>query len=230
MDEFMPPIIRDSRWFMFPFFWFAYRGKLIKEAMEFKSRVATMTPQDYAHFYESIDTISRNRETDLNAQCLRTILNKIPDGPVTILDAGCGNGFLLRAIGARYPKADLHGLDIKTPSKRIPGVFTRGSVDAIPFPDKAFDMVICTHTLEHILHLERVVKELKRVGRNILIVVVPKQRPFYYTIDEHVQFFFYREQLTAAIGLQNHECTSLGGDWFYRGRLCCSNSIEQCIQ
>ena len=40
MDELIPPIIRDSRWFMFPIYWFAYRGKLVKEAMEFKSRIA----------------------------------------------------------------------------------------------------------------------------------------------------------------------------------------------
>jgi hypothetical protein len=28
MDELVPPIVRDSKWFMFPFFWFGYRGNL----------------------------------------------------------------------------------------------------------------------------------------------------------------------------------------------------------
>jgi ubiquinone/menaquinone biosynthesis C-methylase UbiE len=219
IDELIPPIVRDSRWFMFPFYWFAYRGKLVKEAMEFKSRVATMTPEEYVHFYESIDTISRNRESDLNARCLEAILGALPGGKDRILDAGCGNGFLLRAIGERNPKAVLYGLDLKAPRKPIPGEFARGSVDAIPFSDKAFDVVICTHTLEHCLHLERAVQELMRVGRSELIVVVPKQRPYYYTVDEHVQFFFYREQLTTAVGLPRHQCTALGGDWFYRGQL-----------
>jgi len=92
IDELIPPIIRDSRWFMFPFYWFAYRGKLVKEAMEFKSRIAAMTPEEYVHFYESIDTISRNRESDLNARCLEAILGALPGGQVSILDAGCGNG------------------------------------------------------------------------------------------------------------------------------------------
>lgn len=219
IDELIPPIIRDSRWFMFPFYWIAYRGKLVKEAMEFKSRIATMTPEEYVHFYESIDTISRNRESDLNARCLEAILGALPGGQVSILDAGCGNGLLLRAIGERYPKAVLYGLDLKAPRTPIPGEFTRGSVDAIPFPDKAFDVVICTHTLEHCLHLERAVQELARVGRSELIIVVPKQRPYYYTVDEHVQFFFYREQLTTAVGLSRHECRALGGDWYYRGQL-----------
>jgi ubiquinone/menaquinone biosynthesis C-methylase UbiE len=219
IDECIPPIIRDSKWFMFPFFWFAYRGKLVKQAMQFKSRVVTMTLGQYADFYETIDSISRTRETDLNAQCLEAILSAVPGGPVKILDAGCGQGFLLRAIGARYPKADLYGLDLKTPAEPIPGSFFRGSVDAMPFRGKAFDIVICTHTLEHCMHLERVVQELKRVSGCQLIVVVPKQRPFYYTVDEHLQFFFYRELLTTAIGIPNPECRNLGGDWFYRGRL-----------
>ena len=50
IDEFIPPIIHDSKWFMLPFYWFAYRGKLVKEAMEFKSRIASMTPEEYVPF------------------------------------------------------------------------------------------------------------------------------------------------------------------------------------
>ena len=126
IDELIPPIIRDARWFMFPFYWFAYRGKLVREAMEFKSRIATMTPEEYVHFYECIDTISRNRESDLNNRCLKAILDALPGGQVRILDAGCGNGFLLRAIGERNPKAVLYGLDLKAPREPIPGEFTRG--------------------------------------------------------------------------------------------------------
>ena len=217
MDELVPPIIRDSKWFMVPFFWLGYRGKLVKEAMAFKSRVATMTLGEYARFYQSIDSISRNRETDLNARCLDAILNALPKGPVNILDAGCGNGFLLRAIRERHSLAQLYGLDVSRSRRPIPGAFVCGSVDAVPFRDNAFDVVICTHTLEHCLHLEKAARELKRVSRSELIVVVPKQRPYYYTVDEHIQFFFYREQLTTALGLPRHECIALGGDWFYRG-------------
>jgi ubiquinone/menaquinone biosynthesis C-methylase UbiE len=149
---------------------------------------------------------------------LIAVLGTLPSGQVSILDAGCGNGFPLGAIGERHPKAVLYGLDLKVPAKPKPGEFARGSVDAIPI-SKAFDVVICTHALQHCLHLERTVQELTRIGRSELIIVVPKQRPYYYTVDEHVQFFFYREQLTAVMGLPRHECAALGGDWFYRGQL-----------
>jgi ubiquinone/menaquinone biosynthesis C-methylase UbiE len=195
------------------------QGKFVREVVDFKSRVAAMTPGEYAHFYQSIESISRDRETDLNNQCLEAILGTLPEGPVKILDVGCGNGFLLRAISKRHSVARLYGLDLKCSTQPVPGTFICGSVDAVPFRDKAFDVVICTHTLEHCLYLERTVRELKRVSRGEIIVVVPKQRPYYYTVDEHVQFFFYREQLTTAIGLAHYECIGLGGDWFYRGRL-----------
>jgi ubiquinone/menaquinone biosynthesis C-methylase UbiE len=189
-DELIPPIIRDSWWFMLPFYWLAYRGKLVRKAMEFKSRLAEMTPKEYVQFYESIDTISRNRQSDLNSRCVEAILGALSGGHLKILDAGCGNGFLLRAINARCPKAQLYGLDLTTPRRGIPGKFTRGSLTSMPFSDNAFDVVICTHTLEHCLRLERAVQELIRVARSELIVVVPKQRPYYYTVDDMCNFSF----------------------------------------
>ena len=39
MDELIPPFIRDSKVFMYPFYLFAYRGKNIKEVMQFKTKV-----------------------------------------------------------------------------------------------------------------------------------------------------------------------------------------------
>ena len=50
MDELVPPIVRDSKWFMFPFFWFGYRGKFVREVMEFKSRVTAMTQENMPIF------------------------------------------------------------------------------------------------------------------------------------------------------------------------------------
>lgn len=76
MDEWIPPVVRDSRWFMYPFFWIAYRGRNIREVMQFKSRVYSFTPEDYDRFYNDLDTISRNRVTDLNKPSLEFILEK----------------------------------------------------------------------------------------------------------------------------------------------------------
>ena len=51
-----------------------------------------------------------------------------------------------------------------------------GDVRQLPFPDKSFDIVTCTHTIEHIINLKQAIDELKRVARKQLIIVTPCQR------------------------------------------------------
>lgn len=218
MDECLPPVLRDSRWFMYPFFVIAYRGRNVRRAMDFKREVVHMTQAEYARYYTSIRSISRDRDTDLNAQCIAAIeavLSGMTRGRV--LDAGCGNGFLARLLQQRYPMLDIVSFDIAKPEADLPGVFCCGALDALPFQSAAFDLVICSHTLEHCLNAGDVLEELKRVCAKELILVVPRQRPFYYTLDEHVQFYYYEQQLTTAVGITRFECRRLGGDWFYRG-------------
>lgn len=218
MDECLPSAIRDSRWFMYPFYWIAYRGRNVQQAMDFKRDIVGMTQADYARYYASISSISRDRETDLNRQCIAAIDAVL--GGMTgakVLDAGCGNGFLARRIQQRHPTLEIISLDIIQPAADFPGVFCCGALDALPFQAATFDLVICSHALEHCLDAGKVVEELKRVCAKELIIVVPRQRPFYYTLDEHVQFFYDEEQLTSTVGIRQFECKRLGGDWFYRG-------------
>src|SRR5690554_791568 len=66
LDECLPPLLRDNKYFMLPLFWLAYRGRNIRETMDFKKRVLDFTPAEYQRFYMELDSISRNRLTDLN--------------------------------------------------------------------------------------------------------------------------------------------------------------------
>lgn len=59
---------------------------------------------------------------------------------------------------------------------------------ALPFRDLSFDTVVCAHTLEHIPDLFGAAAELRRVARRV-IVVVPRQRYYRYTVDYHLHFF-----------------------------------------
>jgi hypothetical protein len=60
--------------------------------------------------------------------------------------------------------------------------------------------VTCFHTLEHTRDLRAAIAELKRVARRQLIVIVPRQRSFFYTLDLHLQFFETPEALAEAMG------------------------------
>ena len=49
---------------------------------------------------------------------------------------------------------------------RYPAVgFLESDVEQLPFADRDFDTVICTHVLEHVLHIDRTIEELRRVTR-----------------------------------------------------------------
>ena len=73
----------------------------------------------------------------------------------------------------------------------------KGRIETLPFADKSFDVVTCSHTVEHLVNLERCISELVRVARKQIFIVTPKQRYFYYTLDEHVNFFPFKEKLTS---------------------------------
>lgn len=218
MDEMIPPFIRDSKWFMYPFFWLAYRGKNINKMMDFKKNVYQMTSEEYANLYNDLNSISRNRKTDLNQASIDFILKQIEAGSFkNIIDIGCGSGYILDLIQSKFPHIELTGFDIKK-SKTVENYnFVEGNLEKLPFENNSFDLVLCNHTVEHLVDLNLCISELVRITNKKLVVVTPCQRPYYYTLDEHVNFFQFKEQLIALFPFIKYECKSLQGDWGYVG-------------
>lgn len=217
MDELIPPFIRDSKLFMYPFYLFAYRGRNIKEVMQFKSKVYTYTPEEYSTFYNNLNTISRNRATDMNQTCIDFVLEKIDPTAENLIDIGCGSGYLLEKIGGKFPAIHLNGFDIKTPSGKESFNYIHGNIEKLPFEDCAFDVVVCCHTIEHLLKLDVCINELVRITKKQLFIVTPCQRFFYYTLDEHINFFPFKERLTSILPIADFECLNMNGDWAYLG-------------
>jgi SAM-dependent methyltransferase len=223
MDEWIPPAVRDSKWFMYPFFWYWYNGDAdtIRAYMHFKTLVWTMTKDEYAHFYTVLRKKSRaaSRPTDLNDACVAFMLANIDPEAHTVLDVGCGNGYFLRHVQT-LGKYDLHACDVMPHLDLGEGIsYHQGTIESLPFPDKSFDVVTCHHTIEHIPNLNAAIAELRRITRKQLMIVTPRQRYYYYTLDEHVNFFPMQGELEHLIDLPTHECLNLGGDWMYIGRI-----------
>lgn len=221
MDEWIPPTIRDSKWFMYPFFWYWYNGdkETIRAYMDFKTRVWSMTPEEYAHFYTVLRKKSRaaSRPTDLNDACIEFMLKTLDPTARTVLDVGCGNGFWLRKVQT-LGKYELHACDVMPHVDLGEGItYHQGNIEALPFPDKSFDVVTCHHTIEHIPHLTVALNELKRICRKQLMIVTPRQRYYYYTLDEHINFFQMKGELIYRIGLERYVCLNMDGDWMYVG-------------
>ena len=87
-----------------------------------------------------------------------------------VLDAGCGTGGNLKAIARAIPGARLHGLDIAeqacefTRSKTGAQVVV-GSVDALPFADEAFDVVLSADVLGYRIDVDAAMAGFYRVLR-----------------------------------------------------------------
>jgi len=218
MDEFIPPFIRDSKPFMFPFFYFAYRGRNIKEMMNFKKNVFSYTPEQYSKLYNNLNSISRNRLTDLNQASIDFILKELKEDVKSVIDVGCSSGYLLDLIREKHPTIEQTGFDIKTPSSNEMFTYVQGNLEKMPFEDNSFDVVICCHTIEHLLKLDICIQELVRITKKKLIIVTPCQRYYFYTLDEHVNFFPLKEQLINLFPFENAKCLSLQGDWGYVGK------------
>lgn len=223
MDEWIPPRIRDSKWFMYPFFWYWYNGdkETIRAYMDFKTKVWTMTKEEYVHLYSVLRKNSRaaSRPTDLNDACINFMLKNIDPSAKTVIDIGCGNGYFLRRV-AELGKYELHACDVMQHVDLGAGItYHQGLIEALPFPDKSFDVVTCHHTIEHITNLQPAIAELKRIARKQIMIVTPRQRYYYYTLDEHVNFFQMQGELENLIGVKHHQCLNLDGDWMYLGTM-----------
>jgi len=217
LEELLPPILRDSapmRW-LFRRYW----GGLIDEIERFRASGHHVTEQEYAAIYTALPRI--HDETDLSSDCVDRILKDLHGD--SVLDVGCGTGVLLKRIrdevGAGGVK--LVGTDFQIDpeaTKSLSAVeFRECHVEALEFADNAFDTVICTHVLEHILDVRAAVAELRRVCRKRLLIVVPKEREYHFTFNPHLHFFPYRHSfLRHMLPVPDDVvCEQIGRDFYY---------------
>ncbi len=204
MDNWLPPVIRDSKFFMYPAFHFWFRGAYIDEIMDFKKNVHYMSDAEYSGMYEKIK-VRAKASIDFS-------IEQMDRSAQTLLDVGCGRGYYLNQIAERTPYR-LTGCDMVEDVPGLKADYVAGWVEQLPFADKSFDIVTCTHTVEHIMDLRLAVSELKRVAKKQLIIVTPRQKYNYYTLDLHVNFFPIKEMLLRELGVKDAVCENIGGDW-----------------
>lgn len=111
--------------------------------------------------------------TEGERQRIVETLALFPESVRSILNVGCGDGRVTRAVKENY---EIVGVDLSATAARLfHGTALLGSIDALPFRDRSFDLVLATEVLEHLpdrIYAEAL-KELQRVAGRYLLVTVP---------------------------------------------------------
>lgn len=160
------------------------------------------------------------RQTDLNNECIDYIIGTTSGK--CVLDAGAGLGHLSHMLSLNdFNKVTALEVNISAQLRRLENhniEICQGSIEGkLPFKDRQFDVVICTHVLEHVVDLKGAINELRRISRERLIIVVPLQVPSKYTPDLHMRYFMYPKNFI----VETLPCPgksfykTLGGDLLY---------------
>lgn len=99
-------------------------------------------------------------------------LAAIAEGRKTLLDAGCGEGFLLSQIGKQITGSKIIGLDISKQgimsAEKLSAMWIVGDLARMPFSDNSFDVVFNILSPARYDEFKRVLK-----GGGLLLKVVP---------------------------------------------------------
>lgn len=194
--------------------------------VDWRKKFRSFSEAEWQRAYNAVWEHHRNdcvEETD--AAMIVRALGK----PGTVLEVGCGMGTL--ALKLAQAGFEVTGLDVsqvalqyarqRAHEAKLKIHWHEGFAESLPFADKSFDYLTCCHTLEHVKDLSRAPAELKRVARQKIVVLVPKQKFRVYMDNYHTQFFETSDQLAEAFGLPQYHCEEidcLGRDNEFQGQ------------
>ena len=195
----LPKFIRNSR-FLFKL------AKIIfqvpEELYSFRKKYNNGLIEELNALYIETNNLALERtskNTDINSKHLSIIDNQIKNRKkINILDVGCGTGFLLERISSNISSSKLVGIDINTPIQKLNQPINNNNISYISgdinnslleIEDNSFDIVFCTHVIEHINNPQNLLLQLRRITKNQLIIICPLEKEHKWGMNYHVNFF-----------------------------------------
>ena len=145
----------------------------------------------------------------LHRHVVRSVESGNKATPLSLLDAGCGTGGLLRRLHAAYPGMQLSGLDFSPVAcslarERAPAQIFEGSITAMPFANAAFDIVVSCDVVCQVADDTQAVREIFRCLKpgGIAVLTMPAYRWMYSYHDQAVSNLrrYSRGELNSLLG------------------------------
>jgi ubiquinone/menaquinone biosynthesis C-methylase UbiE len=141
-----------------------------------KENTSTRSDHDIQRFDRWSATYNRSIMQRLffrpvHSKMFSLLLEYGPKAPDYLIDVGCGTGRFLRAASARWPEAQLYGVDpaagmVSEASRLNPNVEIKlATAEALPFPDQAADIGVSSLSFHHWADHQKGVQEIARVLR-----------------------------------------------------------------
>jgi len=104
------------------------------------------------------------------------IISDLIDKNSHVLDVGCGDGILMEFL-IKEKKVNIRGIEIS--KAKVQNCIAKGLTiiegnaedDLRQFPNKSFDYVILSQTLQAFLNPEKVIDELLRIGKQAIVTI-----------------------------------------------------------
>ena len=119
--------------------------------------------------YTGGQKLAMSRKHEGLAEYLDAAAEKIGRPNFSFCDAGCGNGIYLKYMANKYPETKLYGFDFSQTIVQIAknnaaaAEIKTGNLEAAPYKNETFDIILCTQVIEHLLDDKKGLAELYRV-------------------------------------------------------------------
>jgi len=105
----------------------------------------------------------------------KVIADLLPNN-TRVLDVGCGDGSLMNLL-VKEKNIEVRGLELEKQNvqeciyKGLPVIQGNAETELFQFPDKSFDYVVLSQTLQAFYNPDKVLKELLRIGKSVVISI-----------------------------------------------------------
>jgi SAM-dependent methyltransferase len=140
---------------------------------------------DDAHF-DRFETKKYRAKNPLQRLLIRRFATQLSElyervRPASVLEIGCGEGFLSGWLSERHPEATFCGIDLRASDleklkRHFPRIRTEvGSAYDLSPVTGDYDLVICAEVLEHLEEPERALRQITALHPRNTIITVPHE-------------------------------------------------------